>query len=620
MADTVDTLPDAQAYDTTVTELRGRFAPNIANIRLFKDNPYLSDLTEEDRATKNESLLTPFHGEQFYDDDKFVYVCQYVYNDEKGKTEYKYFSKEKDLSDKLDYYESKGVLNQLMSAYNNGKVYCFYVDRDNSMMYPTSELIFPYNFSSYTVRRQSLNNNKQYVYVAGTLSDGNLLETSIYMKPVKDSVAGTEYRKMTPAHLFNSSNPDNKNYDMVEHGKFYVVDFFNDDGTLVDTILFQAVDAAIESVATPSQSVVSLDVQVLRGNFPQSATGSNYPILAGEDTSLIQYNVIAIYNDGTKKNITSYINTNQLVIDGTEKLNSSAAIGTTIDVSFTYYPNLDDYGEAIGSPVSKTITFVITENTLSSIERVIPVIWKESVTGDGTTRSYKLKVYSINNEGYVENRTKAFWDTMKVYYPIQNTLVDLPDGYSCTYNPYYQYILFAPRSTWEDMTFSFSMYSGNTTSEYRFIANFSSGDSTGIYIKGLANTTLYGYASGSPLAKYSESVTNTIRFYMTNSYFTLTNSDQSFANRYKITRDGEVITPDSIQLYLVNDSTMQPISLNTTFPASDTTIKVNGNTSDSGVVTLLSGIRANDWIIAKFNNTERDTCTAIDIFRVVTND
>ena len=49
MAETTDTTPNAQAYDNVVEELRGRFAPNIANIRLFKDNPYLSDMTEEDK-------------------------------------------------------------------------------------------------------------------------------------------------------------------------------------------------------------------------------------------------------------------------------------------------------------------------------------------------------------------------------------------------------------------------------------------------------------------------------------------------------------------------------------------------------------------------------------------
>lgn len=615
MADTVvDTTPNAQAYDTTVEKLRGRFAPNIANIRLFKDNPYLSELTSEDKAAANEKLLTPFHGEQFYDDDKFVYVCQYEYDEEEGKTEYKYYSKEKDLSEKMDYYESRGVLNQLMSAYNNGKVYNFYVDRVNDMMYPTSELVFPYNYASYTVRRQGLNKSKEWVFVAGSLSDGNVIDTDIYMKPIKDTVMGTEYRKMTPAHIFNASNPDNKNYDIVEHGKFYRVDFFNEEHINVDTILFQAVDASIEDVATPSESVVGLDVQVLRGDFPQSATGDNYPILAGEDTSLIQYNVIATYGDGTRKNITSYVNTNQLVIDGTENLNSSAVIGTTVDIKFTFYPKLDTYGEPLGTPVSKTITFVITANNTSSIERIIPVIWKDSETGGGTTKAYKLKVYSINNNGYVENRTKAFFDTMKVYSASESKLKDCE--YSYTYNPYQQYIIFAPRTVWEDTTFSFKLYSESIINEYRFIAQFVSGEETGVYVKALSGTTLYGYKSGDPLNTLSTTTQNTVVYYSATNKFEFNLEDETFTNRYKVTRNGEIIKPNAIQLYLVSDSTMQPITLNTTFPASDYKITIDSNKTDKGIITLLSGIRANDYIIAKFNNTTQDVCTAIDVFRV----
>lgn len=615
MADTVDTTPNAQAYDEVVEQLRGRFVPNISNIRLYKDNPYLKDLTEEDRAVANEKLMVPFHGEQFYDDDKFVYVCQYEYNEIEGKTEYKYYSKEKDLTDKMNYYESRGVLNQLMSAYNNGKVYCFYVDRANDMIYPTSELVFPYNYASYTVRRQGLNNNKEWVFVAGSLSDGNVVDTDIYMKPVKDTVMGTEYRKMTPAHIFNSSDPDNKNYDIMEHGKFYRVDFFNEEHIVVDTILFQAVDAAIEDIATPSQSVVGLDVQILRGDFPQSATGDNYPILAGEDTSLIQYNIIAIYGDGTRKNITSYINTNQLVIDGTENLNSSAVIGTTIPIKFTFYPKLDDYGEPIGTPVSKTVTFVITANNTSSIEKLIPVVWKDAVTGDGTTKSYKLKVYSINNNGYVENRTKAFFDTMKVYKASENSLVDCE--YSYTYNPYQQYILFAPRTVWEDTTFSFKLYSESIINEYRFIANFASGDSSGVYIKALSGTQSYGYGTKGALATYDKTVTNTVTYYIANQRFVFDLGEDTFTNRYKVTRNGEIIKPNSIQLYLVTDSTMQPITLNTTFPAADHVITIDTNKTDSGITSLVAGIRANDYIIVKFNNTTQDVCTGIDVFRVV---
>ena len=53
MAETINSTPNAQAYDEVLGEMRGRFAPNIANIRLFKDNPYLKDLTDEDKIEAN---------------------------------------------------------------------------------------------------------------------------------------------------------------------------------------------------------------------------------------------------------------------------------------------------------------------------------------------------------------------------------------------------------------------------------------------------------------------------------------------------------------------------------------------------------------------------------------
>ena len=127
MAEIIDSTPNAQAYDEEVETLRGRFAANIANIRLFKDNPYLDEMTDEDRNAANADLLVPHHGEQFYDDDKFVYVCQYEKDPVTLQTKYVYYSKEKELNEKMNYYESQGVLNQLMSAYNNGKVYCFFM-------------------------------------------------------------------------------------------------------------------------------------------------------------------------------------------------------------------------------------------------------------------------------------------------------------------------------------------------------------------------------------------------------------------------------------------------------------------------------------------------------------
>ena len=70
---------------------------------------------------------------------------------------------------------------------------------------------------------------------------------------------------------------------------------------------------------------------------------------------------------------------------------------------------------------------------------------------------------------------------------------------------------------------------------------------------------------------------------------------------------------------VIRELNAKGITLNTLFPTSDTRIKVSINTADSGIMTLVSGIRANDYIIAKFNYTNQDVCTNIDIFRVVFN-
>ena len=49
-----DTSPNRQAYTQLAKEgYKGRFAANIADIRLFKDNPYIKDLDQADRLELN---------------------------------------------------------------------------------------------------------------------------------------------------------------------------------------------------------------------------------------------------------------------------------------------------------------------------------------------------------------------------------------------------------------------------------------------------------------------------------------------------------------------------------------------------------------------------------------
>jgi hypothetical protein len=165
-----DTSPERQAYEDVEKEgYKGRLATNVANIRKFKDNPYIRDLPEADRMELNRNLLTPYNGELFVDDDRFQWVCTYD-KDDNGVITYVYTSKERDMFEKLKYYESKGVLNQLMSAYNNGQVYKFYYNSQTLELFPNTSIVFPDECYSYTIRKQELNDNNSFVFVAGVMN------------------------------------------------------------------------------------------------------------------------------------------------------------------------------------------------------------------------------------------------------------------------------------------------------------------------------------------------------------------------------------------------------------------------------------------------------------------
>ena len=75
-------------------------------------------------------------------------------------------------------------------------------------MYPNQSLTFPEEFAFYTVRKQELNKNKEFVYVAGVMdAAGQLSDMHIAMKKVVDTANNTAYTRMSPASVFEVTNP-----------------------------------------------------------------------------------------------------------------------------------------------------------------------------------------------------------------------------------------------------------------------------------------------------------------------------------------------------------------------------------------------------------------------------
>jgi hypothetical protein len=97
---------------------KGRIVITLSNIKLFKDNPYLNNLTDAEKIKANLKLIAPCEGELFYDDDHFIWMC-YDVDAEKstevaqGAIKYKYISKERE---NYDHFNISNKIKKLFSC------------------------------------------------------------------------------------------------------------------------------------------------------------------------------------------------------------------------------------------------------------------------------------------------------------------------------------------------------------------------------------------------------------------------------------------------------------------------------------------------------------------------
>ena len=637
MAGNNDTSPERQAYQDVEEEgYKGRLATNVGNIRRFKDNPYIRDLPEADRIELNRNLLTPYDGELFIDDERFQWVCKYE-KDDNGVIQYIYTSKEHDMHDKLKYYESKGVLNQLMSAYNNGQVYKFYFNRATKEMFPNTSIVFPDNYYSYTVRRQNLNENDSFVFVAGIMTDDLLLDTHIGMKTIVDTINGTTYKRMGPAKIFTVTDPDHQ-IDQVINNEFYVVEFYDANGELVDKKLFQAVESIVTNTQVPSASVVDLKINVFRNSVAERSANNVYPLIAGEDlTRTVSFTVTAIYSDGTEKIITDKLDTDQLTRQGWDVNTSGAEIGKQFPVRFTYNPFIDGNAEPMSSSITREVIFQVVANNYEKLYKVLPVMWMDnSATANNTAltgRVFKLKLYTLSSDGVLENRTRAFWNTLKKVNN-NNELVQFTDC-RYTYDTLNGYIIFAfpENSITGEVPFSFKLYDDSIETEFRFIVNFGDNyaETKGIFIKVYttnANSDLYGYDVNSgvfrTLGETYATITSNNNEYMANTALINTvgangvtikiNSYTGieFSNRYMRVIDGSQKRPNRVQFYSVKDDSVTPLTEVFQINSSAKVIEVP-TFADGGVRDILNDIDSFDYILAKFYYEEGQSLTLVNI-------
>lgn len=634
MAGNTDTSPERQAYLSAQEEgYKGRLATNIANVRLFKDNPYIKDLDKADRVELNKTLMTPYHGEQFYDDDMYTWICKHEKDPITNEIVYTYYSKEKEMAKEIEYFKSKGVFNQVISAYNNGQVYKFYFNRTTNMMYPNTNNVFPTEYHSYTVRKQQLNDNQAHVYVAGVIGDNVVLDTRIGMKKIEDTVAGTSYSRMTPANIFPTSNP-NSQFDQVINGEFYVVDFYNIDGIVVESKLFQAVESTLSNAETPSATVVDLELGVLRNSIPEKSANNIYPILSGEDlTKSISFVVKAVYSDGSVKLITDKLDTAQLTREGWDVTTVGAEVGKQFKVTFTYWPTINEDNEPIGSPITREIIFQVVANNYEKLYKVLPVVWSDNhsdfALDSSETRTYHLKIYTLSNDGVLENRSRAAYGSLKKV-DMSDSNYGLIEFTDCpyTYDPYNGVItfVFPSGATTGDTALSFQIYDDSALSEFRIKVKFGKDSQTtqGLFITSTGDTFNYGYNPTSGALRtlnetYNGNNIAVLGLITNGSYaFQIRSGLNTFYNRYSRIIDGAKVYPNRMQIFAVKDNTSTPLTESQQISRTTDNVVIPIY-NDASIVDMTRKINNYDYIVVKFTYVENGRATLVDIDAFVVN-
>lgn len=643
---TGNSTPARQAYSAVSTAgYRGRLPTCAGNIRFVKDNPYIKDLPDDERAEANLSLLVPFDNEIFYDDEGYQYIVFIDVDPVTGVETYTYISKTKELSERLNYYESSGVLNQLMAAYNNGKVYNFYFNHMNHMMYPNTSLVFPEEFSYYTVRRQDLNMNSDYIYVAGGLLNDEVVDTKIGMQKINDTMTGNSYTRMNPCKIFDTDNPA-KQYSRVIDGNFYVVDFYDATHKWVDTKLFQAINSAITNTKVPSQSVTDLLVTVIRDDVPQTIGSGAYPIYAGDNLSTsMSYIVVAVYGDGTHKLIDSSYDSPHLVREGFNVDTTNAAVGDKFEVKFTYYPLLTEDNVPIGTSVETTVTFQVVQNVEETIVKALPVLWSDmtdnELNTDGNLKVYKLKLFTMDKYGVIQNKSHTIYNTLRVRNQ-SNEYVDwYVAGSVLGYDPYHQQMLFtfADKNVISSYYTQFRLFDKGGAPDRRMILDFSTDldAKRGLFIKPYpGESSDYGYGAGGVLqtlaqtyGAHHELINNEVKLNNvaarhldadTNLYelrVKIQNETDPITIRYRRTIDGQTYTPNEAQVFVVKDATLSPVTK---------AISLNGSQkeftaltyNDNSVQNIVGGLKLHDYLLVKFYKTNNDIREVVnfDVFNL----
>jgi hypothetical protein len=296
------------------------------------------------------------------------------------------------LSSKIQELESSGILDNAMAFAFNREIYKLYFDPNRQTVKAGEDQIFDPSHKYYAIRGTEFDEHNNPVYYTGIeASDGsgNILSYFVDLIERKDSNNNT-IMIFSTGHLIRP----------MEHGKNYIVEFYDTDKVIIRTIPFQAVNVRYLTFdMTPDNAIMDI---IAITNYPYEGDSWKCQLHQGQSWRDIGLRVFAQYaGDAQFKDITheSEIG-NKLRIEGIENITTTeltSSVGKPQEFDIIYYLSQASNSNPLVDPITLSIkhkmeVYIIPD--MSDIPYGLVIgIWKE-ITGSSTA-TLCFKVYGL---------------------------------------------------------------------------------------------------------------------------------------------------------------------------------------------------------------------------------
>lgn len=386
----MSTLREKSPYSEDGDDKEGRVALIVSNL-----TEYNTDTTENPGSSDD----VPYPGEFAYDDDGHIHIL--LRDPESNKVVD--LSGSKKLREEFDDLKNKGIFSNAEAFIFNRQINILYFDNDRMTVKSRDTRTFNASYKYYAVRGLKTDDGDPIYYTGIQSSDG----TGEVLSHLVDMIPGTDVDD-NPVSIMGTG----KLLVPMVHTNNYVVEFYDSDTLLVDSIPFQGVSVRHMTFdMTPDMAVTDLAI----GTNTPAGNGDPWSckLHVGQSWKDLGLRVFLLYaGDSERRDVTHEWGSgpgDRLHIDGIEDIDTTTPTeedGEPQKFTITYYLSQANVDNPLVDPdnlsLTREVKVYIEPDVNDEPLNVVLGLWKST---ENLETKVNMKIFTLNAVG--ENKDKG---------------------------------------------------------------------------------------------------------------------------------------------------------------------------------------------------------------------